>query len=292
MIKPDCILARVGEISLKSRQVQKKFFEILIRNIKASLSNESIKYKMEINPNRIFVYTSEMKKAEQALKKVFGLTSISPCWTCFSGLDEMKLLASDLAVENFKLDSTKSFALRVRTAGRHKFSGRTIAEEVGAAIKRVTNAKVDLSNPDIEIFIECRSRRTYIFTKKIACVGGLPLGVGGRVVSLLFNENDLVASWLLMKRGCELYVLSHSKKLIDIIKKWHVGRKLLFKIVKKESVLSIAKKLVKERKAVAIVSGLKEGEMIYHFPHTLFLYPIFFYTGKEIEKLKKIVLSV
>jgi tRNA uracil 4-sulfurtransferase len=225
MRDPDCILVRVGEQALKSDQVQKKWMAILLDNIRSELQRKKIKFSFELNPNRIFIYSNERRKVKSVLKKVFGVTSFSECWKCFSGLDEIKLLAVDVA-EHIKINKKSSFAIRSRRAGHHKFSSRTVAEEAGAAVKRVTEAKVNLGKPRKEIFIETRSRNTYMFTKKIECLGGVPLGTGGEVGIVLKNNKDLLAAFMIMRRGCTLIVEEKSKDLMKKINKYHVGKKI------------------------------------------------------------------
>ncbi len=283
MKKPDCLLLRVsGEVSLKSEYVRSRFFETLIKNVKKALNRENIKFRIEINPNRIFIYTDEIQRAEKILKNIFGLSSLSPAWVTFSGIDEIRLLACDLAVENFKLNENKSFALRVRVAGRHrKFSLRAIAEEVGAAIKRVTSAPVDLTNPDVEIFIECRSRRTYIFTEKVKAIGGLPLGTGGRVISLAYTPQDVVAGWLIMKRGCELIVITDSEEYANILEKWHIGGRIKIIYEKEENLGEVLKKL----KKYPLVHG--STSMVIYSQKRLVLNPLICLTERETEKMFK-----
>ena len=230
MRDPDCILVRVGEQALKSEQVQKKWMAILLDNIRTELQMKKIKFSFEVNPNRVFIYSKERGKVKSVLKRVFGVTSYSECWKCHSGLDEIKLLSVDLA-EHIKLTNKQSFAIRARRAGWHKFSSQTVAEEAGAAVKRVTNAKVNLRKPKKEIFIEVRSRNTYIFTKKINGLGGLPLGTGGDVGIKLRNNKDVLAAWLIMRRGCTLIADDKKPELLKKIRKWHVGKKII--IVKK-----------------------------------------------------------
>ncbi len=278
MRNPGCVLVRVGEIALKSPQVQRKFFGTLLHNMKAALG--FLPYKIETNPNRIFVY-GDSERIILALKRVFGITSLSPAWTCFSGISEIKLLAVDIA-EEMKLNPKNSFAVRARRSGRHKFSSQTIAEEVGAAIKRVTGAKVDLSNPDKEISIECRSRKTYIFTEKIKCEGGLPLGISGKVVVPLTSEKDAVAAWLMMKRGCEIIIIINEKnlkrfsKLVEGLKSWHIGSEMKIIIGTGKTAEEIAKS------GVPIATGETAGKKIKK-AHAF--RPIFFLEKKEIDEI-------
>ncbi len=253
-MKPECVLVRVGEISLKSRKTQKKMFSTLIKNIEAAIPTG---YRIETNPNRIFIYTDDIEETVDSLKRVFGITSVSPSWTCFSGLDEIKLLASDVATEVLGLGPGKSFAIRVRRAGRHPFDSRTLAEEVGAAVKRVTGASVNLGEPDAEIWIECRSRRTYVFVERVPGPGGLPLGVSGRLVSLFSGGIDSpVATWMMMKRGCEADLLfayfpkggdeSSLKRCVEVcsdLRKWAAGSELkLFTFRHEKSLAEFVKK--------------------------------------------------
>ncbi|MFZ3077392.1 MAG: THUMP domain-containing protein [Candidatus Aenigmatarchaeota archaeon] len=220
MRDPECVLVRLGEIALKSPQVQRRMFGMLLDNVKAAL--DGIEYKMETNPNRIFIYTKQIDEAMERIKKIFGVTSVSPCWTCFSGLNDIRMIASDMASDVLKISEKNSFAIRAHRVGRHKFSSKEIAEEAGAAVKRVTGARVDLSNPDREIFIEARSRKTYAFVEKIPAVGGMPVGVSGGIISIIESPNDVIASWLMMKRGCEIMAITDEEnmKLAQKLKDW------------------------------------------------------------------------
>jgi thiamine biosynthesis protein ThiI len=242
MRQPDCILVRTGEQALKSKQVQKRWWAILLDNIRATLQADGIEFKFETNPNRIFVYTTEIEKAEKALGHVFGITSISPVWTCHSDLDEIKLLATDVATEILKLDGMKSFAIRAYRAGRHDFTSQTVAEDAGGAVKKVTGAKVNLGKPDREIEIEVRSRKTYVFTSRVQGPGGLPVGTGGIVLAVVKSKNDALAAWLIAKRGMQLAILTDKKglKYADSLKRWHRGKKM--EIVDKGKASTLAKK--------------------------------------------------
>ncbi len=220
MRDPECVLVRLGEIALKSPQVQKKMFAILMQNMRAVL--EGLEYSMETNPNRIFIYTKQIPEAVERARKVFGVTSVSPAWTCFSGLNDIRMLASDIASDVLKLNEKKSFAIRAHRVGRHKFSSKEIAEEAGAAVKRVTGAKVDLTKPDHEIQIEARSRKTYMFVEKVIAVGGMPVGASGGIVSSIENSFDAAAAWLMMKRGCEILAITSGEdtELAEKLREW------------------------------------------------------------------------
>jgi len=223
----DCILVRVsGEISLKSEQVKPRFVEKLAENISKALNKERVRHRVEIGESRIFVYPDDYKKAVKRLIRVFGISSVSPCRICHSSIEEMSSVACEMVKDI--LDESKSFAVRARKVGRHDFSLRAILEEVGARVKKETNASVNLTSPDVEIFIECRSRRTFIFLKKIRAVGGLPLGTGARANAVIRSARDLVAAWLVMRRGSALNVYTTHEMLgvVKKLKEWHVDQRM------------------------------------------------------------------
>jgi thiamine biosynthesis protein ThiI len=61
---------------------------------------------------------------------------------------------------------------------------------------------VDLDSPDHEFFVEVRDERSFVYNSIVRGVGGLPLGSQGQVVSLMTDYESILATWLVMKRGC------------------------------------------------------------------------------------------
>lgn len=228
MREPDCVLVRVGEAALKSEQVQARWFRILQENMKAALQAAGVKAELETNPNRVFVYTSQFAETMAALSMVFGITSMSPAWVTSSKLGEISNLAADLAKDVLNIDEKHSFAIRAHRAGRHEFTSKEVAEAAGAAVKRVTGAKVDLDEPGHEIEIEVRSRRSYIIVERMDGPSGLPLGSGGRAIALLHDRQDAIAAWLVARRGIELVVMADAKGkgFVEWLRRWHVGKEL------------------------------------------------------------------
>lgn len=277
MRPPECVLVRLGEIALKSPQVQMKMFAVLLQNMRSAL--DGMEYAMETNPNRIFIYTKQIPEAVERIKKVFGVTSVSPSWTCFSGLNDIRMLASDIASDVLKMGEKDSFAIRAHRVGRHKFSSKEIAEEAGAAVKRVTGARVDLTKPDKEINIEARSRKTYVFVEKIPAVGGMPVGVSGRIVSVVETPADAAAAWLMMKRGCEILAISSdenialAERLKDLDRQMEIAvydKKIPEKILenvpdadresaKKILLTKLASAVAEREEALGISSGIADG---------------------------------
>jgi len=220
-MKPDCILIRIGEMSLKSEQVNRKWSKILMDNIKYGL--KGFDYKIE-KKNRYFIYTNNIDKVSKILQRIFGITSISLCYVCKSNINNIKKKALEVAKN--KIKKSQAFAISVKRIDFQDLSSQEIAIKVGDIIVNKLGLKVNLSNPDKTIFIEARNDKTYIYMEKINCAGGLPLGTSGKIGAIVNSKKALVATWLMMKRGCTI-IFKGKQEFFDILKKWHIGKRML-----------------------------------------------------------------
>jgi thiamine biosynthesis protein ThiI len=92
-----------------------------------------------------------------------------------------------------------------------------ICRMLGATVREVTGARVDLEHPELTIDVEILSREAMISMEKVTGAGGLPVGSGGHVVALLSGGIDSpVAAARLMRRGCHVsFVHFHSAPYLD-----------------------------------------------------------------------------
>ncbi|MGZ7095506.1 MAG: tRNA uracil 4-sulfurtransferase ThiI [Methanobacterium sp.] len=202
----DRIIVRYGEIGVKSPSVRRRFENKLIENIKTKIN-----CKIKINQGRIFLFPVKFDEALNELKKIIGVVSFSPVVsteTSFNSIEQKINEYIDSLISEDLFDPEKTFAIRCRRVGKHEFSSQEMAGFCGSVVVKNTDAPVNLSNPDFVLFIEVRDNKTYIFHEKIQGIGGLPVGTQGKVISLVSGGIDSpVASFLMMKRGCEVIVL-------------------------------------------------------------------------------------
>lgn len=233
----DIILVRYGEIFLKSEPVLRMWEKLLIRNIKLALKKQGIESKIRRKRGRIFIFTKNMKKACAILKKIFGIVSFSPCF--YLGTSSLKKIRT-FCEQNYGkwIKKNETFAIRPRRVGKHRYTSQKLAEDVGEIIDR----KVNLKNPDKEIFIEVRDKETFIYTEVMKGLGGLPIPASGKVISLISGGIDSpVASRLMMKRGCKVvFVHFHSfpllsrasiektKELVGVLSQYQLKSKIHF----------------------------------------------------------------
>jgi thiamine biosynthesis protein ThiI len=199
------ILLRYGEIALKSKPVRKFLVQKLKDNIRVHFRANDLECHISSDYGRIYIYCEDHEKAMGLLKRIFGLVSFSSCTETTSELQVLTEETVRLARAWLK-EGTK-FAIRSKRIGTHPFSSQSLAEKLGSVVlESVNNLKVDLDNPEVEIFVEVRHDKGFIFNGSVRGPGGLPLGSQGRVLSYVENEDDVMAAWLMMKRGCKVDV--------------------------------------------------------------------------------------
>jgi len=252
----DLILIRYGELSLKSSFVRKQFESTLIRNIYDAFKADNISCKIKTERGRIYLYTDEIIRGLDVLKKVFGITSFSPAVKTTSDTGDMITLALNYCKKT--LNKEKSFALRVTRTGNHDFSSQDVAVKIGSEIVNATKAKVDLSTPDFELFIEIRNDKSFFFTEKIRGTGGLPLGTQGKILALINTPQSLLAAWYLMRRGCDILFLKTNNQITSslhsFITNWYAESDIIECNSKEENLYETVNKIVSERSCDAIVT--------------------------------------
>ena len=288
------IIARYGEVGLKSQKVRSRFERKLVKNIKASIDCD-----VDRNQGRIYIFPQLFDDAIKSLNRVFGIVSYSPAISTYTDFDDIdKTLGEyveNLISENL-LDENTKFAIRCRRVGDHDFSSQEMAAYCGGVVRKRILAPVDLTNPDLTIFVEVRGEDTFIYHEKIPGPGGLPLGTQGKVVCLVSSGIDSpVATYLMMKRGCEVIALycdndpftskkalNNYNKLIDQLQKYAAGVPIKKCVVKygdylqkakddapekmtcilcKSGMYKIAEKLANKMGALAIVDGSSVGQV-------------------------------
>jgi thiamine biosynthesis protein ThiI len=102
-----------------------------------------------------------------------------------------------------------SFAVRARrTYSSFDVKSNEINAVVGRRIKDATGGRVDLGNPGATAWIELFGDAGVVYRHRLKGVGGLPVGVSGRMLALMSGGIDSpVAAWRMAKRGAEVELL-------------------------------------------------------------------------------------
>ncbi|QBF34903.1 tRNA 4-thiouridine(8) synthase ThiI [Mycoplasmopsis phocirhinis] len=192
------ILIRYGELTLKGKNRQ-NFIDILARNVKNIVGEQP-----EAKFDRMYLTYSENNLAK--LKYIFGISSYSPVIETQNNIDEIFKSAKSLIKQQ-----TKTFKISSRRSNKSfELTSNEINVKLGSYIlNSFPHIKVDVHNPDQIIYVEIRNNSTYIFENYCEGLGGLPVGISGRVLHLMSGGIDSpVGAFELMKRGLEVSFLS------------------------------------------------------------------------------------
>ncbi len=279
------LVCHYGEVGLKGKN--RRFFEEqLVANIKETLPGAEVS-----SPRGMIVVSKTGKAAQEKIEKIPGIAYFFSAEAVLPSLEEIRRKVVSLA----KKKKFNTFRVTVKR-GDKSFSpaSNEVAADLGEAIRKKTGKKVDLSLPEITFFIEIAKERAFVYFEKIKGIGGLPVGTGGKAVSLLSGGIDSpVASFRMIKRGVKnIFVHFHaypatSKQSIEKVKRIakilssFQGKTVLYLVpfnrIQKEIVLStqektrvllyrrfmvrIASEIAKKEKAEAIITGESLGQV-------------------------------
>lgn len=284
------ILIRYGEIFLKSEPVRKLYEKFLAENIKNHLKNAGMDFSLSRERGRFFLETDMIDEAVKEVSKVFGIVSFSPC--THVELSKLENFVTKHSEDLVKPNET--FKVFVKRVGTHGFTSKELAARLGEIIINENKSKVDLFNPEKEIYVEVRNNDAYVYQKFMPGPGGMPTGTGGRVVCLLSGGIDSpVASWMIMKRGGRaIFTHFHSypmtcsnsiekaKDIVNVLDAYQFNSKLylvpfldvqkeilkananrLAVVIYRRMMTRIAQKIAKEEHAQALVTGDSLGQV-------------------------------
>ncbi len=280
-----------NEIALKGKN-KRDFERVLRENIKYDLENNLIKNKLKHFHNEIrieFENKDDEKKAISILKNIFGITYIYKHYELEKNLKQAKSYIKKI-VEDYNL---KNFFLRVKRID--KSFEKTSPEIFLEFIKDLEKYNPERESENI-ILLKITKTSIELLYRIEKGPSGLPVGSLGKVVSLVSGGIDSpVASWLMMKRGCEVILFHVSsfdkeenkvRKLFNALKKYSSGkidliiktRKDLFGnvchsfvkdsiedrykcVLFKNMITEIAQEICYERGALGIVNGDNLGQV-------------------------------
>ncbi len=196
------LILRFGELILKSHKVRRRFIHELMNNCREALAHAGEDDPWFENHWSHFEVELAESSGMEALKRVFGISTLSVVesfeFNDMSGFVEQ-------AAERLKQKMTgKKYAVRAKRVGRHPFGSMDVERELGSALNPY--GKVDLTNPEITLYVRIKDQRASVFTERISGAGGLPLGTEDEIMVLFSGGFDsTIAAWNMLKRGCPVH---------------------------------------------------------------------------------------
>ncbi|MCL2627896.1 MAG: tRNA 4-thiouridine(8) synthase ThiI [Oscillospiraceae bacterium] len=202
----DIILLKQGEIILKGLN-RGAFERKLIENIKRRLSPIG-KFKIYTMQSTVYIEPlgqCDMAAALDAARTVFGAVSVTRAAACEKDKDAIVEAAATYLESSLKAANTFKVESK-RADKRFPMSSISLSQYVGGELhEKFPHLKPDMHNPEFMVNVEVRDMAAYVHGPAMRGAGGLPVGTGGRMVTLLSGGIDSpVASYMMAKRGVTL----------------------------------------------------------------------------------------
>jgi thiamine biosynthesis protein ThiI len=286
------VLVHYSEIALKGRN--RAFFEnSLVNSLRKALKGLGMKQVKRLYGRILLRFhdNAPFDELRKRLQWIYGISNFEHA--CQTELDINALKTAIVAaLGNTEVDS---FAVVTRRSNKtFPMNSVEVNREIGQAVVEAKGWKVQLSRPDLSIFIYVLDQHAYFTFEKVPGPGGMPVGTAGRVVCLISGGIDSpVASYRVMRRGCQpVFVHFHSaphtsiasqEKVVDLtslLVKYHQPAKLylvpfadlqreivarahapLRVILYRRFMIRAAEAIARREKAVALVTGESLGQV-------------------------------
>ena len=210
-----CAIIKTHEIALKGRN-RPWFMRRLADNLRRATQGTGVEdvWQGQMLVGLTLAEGVDWQLVRDRVRDCFGVAKFFQAYRLPQDLDRVKEELPAL------LESHRYSSFRI-TANRadKRFPVRSdeINRDLGAFVKDLSGARVDLTNPDLEIFIDVLPKEILVYFDEVKALGGLPVGVSGAVATMLSGGIDSpVAAWNMMKRGCHAhFVHFHSYPLVD-----------------------------------------------------------------------------
>ena len=203
----EIILLKLGEVVLKGLN-RRSFEDKLMSNIRRRLQHCG-KFQVVSRQSTIYVEPAgegcDMEEAYALCKRVFGVIAVTRARPCPKDKDAMVSCAKSYLGD--QLAKAKTFKVETKRSDKHfSMNSMEISQYVGGALHDAyPHLKVDVHDPELCVHVEVREKAAYVHGPSEPGAGGLPIGMGGKAVSLLSGGIDSpVASWMIAKRGVQL----------------------------------------------------------------------------------------
>lgn len=203
----EIFLLKLGEVVLKGQNRQ-SFEDKLLANVRRRVKNCG-SFQCSLRQSTIYVEPQgedcDMEAAWDACRQVFGIAAVARAVPCEKTVDAIVEAARTYLADAFAV--AKSFKVESKRADKtFPMTSIQLSQWVGGHLHEAfPHLTVDVHHPELTVYVEVREEAAYVHAPAEPAAGGLPIGMGGRAVSLLSGGIDSpVSSWMMARRGVEL----------------------------------------------------------------------------------------
>ena len=203
MASNDMVIVFYGELGTKGRNIM-DFIHLLGKNITFALKEfSSLQIEVHKDHTYILLNGTSFEEVAQKLKKIPGISSFALAHNVDKTIEAIGEEASHVYQEAGK----KTFKIETKRADKEfPIHSDEVSRQVGAyVLKHNPNSKVDVHHPELLIEVYIRLEGAFVYASKEKGMGGYPLGIAGKTLTLLSGGIDSpVAAYLMMKRGVKV----------------------------------------------------------------------------------------
>ena len=210
MERKETLLLKLGEVVLKG--LNRRTFE---DRLLATVSRRMRRYgnfQTYLRQSTIYVEPlndeCDMDAAFDAAQKIFGIARVARAIPCEREPEAITRAAALYLRDEFA--KARTFKVETKRADKqYPLNSIQVSQEVGGRLAETfPEVRAEMKNPDLTVYVEIREKAAYVHTPSVLGAGGLPVGTGGRALSLLSGGLDSpVASWMIARRGVELELI-------------------------------------------------------------------------------------
>ena len=230
----EILLLKLGEVVLKGLN-RRSFEDKLVSNVRRRMKPCG-SFQIYIRQSTIYVEPQtedcDMEAAFKAARQVFGIVTVARAVPCAKEMDAIVETAKTYLADEFA--KARTFKVESRRADKQfPMNSIQISQYVGGELGQFFNVKADMHHPDLTVYVEIREKYAYIHTPSVPGAGGLPIGMGGRAVSLLSGGLDSpVSSYMIARRGVEL-------EMVHFVSPPYTSQQALDKVLEQDETFGI-----------------------------------------------------
>ena len=199
------ILIKYGELTTKKSN-RKFFINTLYNNILKKLKDLDVVISKDMSRMYIEYDSINENLVLKRIGEIFGIHAYEIAYKVETDKDNIldtikEVLSSNIDNNNytFKVETKRSYKkFPMDSMECNHFFGSFI-------LKKFSNLKVDVHNPNIVVHVEIREKYSYVYLNEYKGIGGYPVGTLGRGLLMLSGGIDSpVAGYLALKRGIKL----------------------------------------------------------------------------------------
>ena len=209
------VIVKTHELALKGKN-RPWFMRRLVDNLRIATRGTGVQniWQSHMLVGLTLADEADLLEVSDRVKQCFGVAKFFKAYDLPQDLEKVKEALPGL-VEGRTFDSFRITANRADK--RFPIRSDEINRDLGTYVQDLTGARVNLTKPELQIFLDVLPTGILLYFEEVRGYGGLPVGVSGDVMVMLSGGIDSpVAAWNMMKRGCRAqFVHFHSYPLVD-----------------------------------------------------------------------------